>query len=80
MMCRQEGDQGGEARRGLRQATRKRTQSAQQPKEAQGKDEATPQESRDAQDMAAMAKVWAHPEDLHLYQVRMGLDRLGSGS
>lgn len=26
-------------------------------------------DAADEQDIAAMAKVWAHPEDLHLYQV-----------
>ena len=61
---RQEGDDGGEARRGLRHTTRRRTQSTAQHALA------SPQRDADEEDMAAMAKVWAHPEDLHMYLVR----------
>ena len=48
----------------LKLSTRRRTQS-----EQLGPD--LSKDAADEQDIAAMAKVWAHPEDLHLYQVRL---------
>ena len=38
-------------------------------REAPVLDRADDSEARDSQEMAAMAKVWAHPEDLHKYPV-----------
>ena len=40
-------------------------------REAPVLDRADDSEARDSQEMAAMAKVWAHPEDLHKYPVTL---------
>lgn len=38
--------------------------------DSSGGDESEEDDSSDGLEMAAMAKVWAHPEDLHKYPVK----------
>ena len=38
--------------------------------DSSGGDESEEDDTSDGLEMAAMAKVWAHPEDLHKYPVR----------
>ena len=57
----------------LKLSTRRRTESEQLMPDLSS-------EAADEQDIAAMAKVWAHPEDLHLYQVSLQHTGFLSGS
>ena len=61
--CRAQEDSDSHGLRMLKMSTRRRTESEQLLPDLD-------KEAADEQDIAAMAKVWAHPEDLHLYQVK----------